>query len=370
MEIVNVPFLDVKKINLRFESEFSSAQKEVLHTDFLINGDALTTFENAFAHYCGTRYCVGTSNGLDALSLIFKALVLSGRLQQGDEVLVPAFTYIATVLSVVHAGLKPVFVEPNTATFNIDLADAEKKLTPKTKAVLPVHLYGQLADMEKLNAWAKKSNLWVVEDAAQAHGAQNLNANKAGSFGHAAAFSFYPTKNLGALGDAGAVTTNDAKLSALIRKLSNYGRSDRYTNEILGVNCRLDTLQAAYLTVKLKHLDADNLKRQEIARRYLTEIKHPEVVLPKVDDFSSHVFHLFVIRTQNRQALQQHLTQNGVETQIHYPLSPHLQQALKPFKTNNLPLTEQLQDEVLSLPISPVMTKQETDRVISVINQF
>jgi len=367
---MNIPFLDLKKINLRFEREFLSAQQHLLRDDFLIKGRAVSDFEMEFAAYCDTKFCVGTGNGLDALTLIFKAYIAMGKLKPEDEILVPANTYIATVLSIIHAGLKPVFIEPNAQTFNLDIVETEIKITKKTKGILAVHLYGQLADMNMIRPLAKRFDLLVIEDAAQAHGAVSKEGIKAGNLSHAAAFSFYPTKNLGALGDAGAVTTNHAELATLISQLANYGRTDTYTNQYAGVNSRLDSLQAAFLSIKLKHLDTDNQRRRAIAKFYLENIKNPKIELPEVADWESHVFHLFVVKTKHREVLQKYLTENNIETLIHYPIAPHRQEALRAYNHLPLPVTESLQEIVLSLPISPVMTDAEVGKVVELINNF
>src|SRR5690606_4064633 len=285
-----IKFLDLHQINARFETQFQKVFKRFLDSGHYILGDEVQQFETNFAAYCGTKHCIGTANGLDALILIFKAYIQLGKLQLGDEVLVPANTYIASILSIIHAGLKPVFVEPNPETFNISPSEIEKQITNKTKAILAVNLYGQLADMKNINAIAKKNNLLVIEDAAQAHGAVLSSKLKAGNLGHAAAFSFYPSKNLGALGDAGAVTTNDDELAECIRLMRNYGSKIKYEFEISGFNNRLDELQAAILNVKLPYLDSDNKHRQEIAKRYINEISNPKISLPFYNNDTSHVF--------------------------------------------------------------------------------
>lgn len=367
---MNIPFSDIRKINLRFEQEFLLAQQQLLRDDFLIKGKAVSNFEAAYAAYCGTKFCIGTGNGLDALTLIFKGFTVLGKLNPNDEILVPANTYIASILSIIHAGLRPVFIEPNTETFNIDPAEIKKNITTKTKGILAVHLYGQLADMKAVCQLAGQHQLLVIEDAAQAHGAISGDGKKAGNLSHAAAFSFYPTKNLGALGDAGAVTTNNAELATIVSQLANYGRTDKYTNRYAGVNSRLDSLQAAFLSIKLKHLDADNQKRQAVAKFYLENIRNPKIVLPQVADWDGHVFHLFVIRAENRDELQPYLSENGIETMIHYPVAPHKQEALKAYNRLHLPVTESLQETVLSLPLSPVMTTAEAEKIVEILNHF
>lgn len=371
-----IKFLDLQKLNLVYQAQFQEKMKLVLDKGWLILGDEVKTFEDNFASYCGTKHCIGVGNGLDALVLIFKAYIQLGKLQKGDEVIVPANTYIASILAILHADLVPVLVEPRLETYNINPDLIEDKITPKTKAILAVHLYGQLAEMQVINAIANQYNLIVVEDAAQAHGALSVIPSavegqlKAGNLSDAAAFSFYPGKNLGALGDAGAITTNDDALAKVIYSLRNYGSEKKYHNEFVGINSRLDELQAAFLNVKLPHLDTDNVKRRNIAKRYLSEIKNDRIILPAWDLSSNHVFHLFVIRTENRLELQNYLLQNGIETMIHYPIPPHQQKALALWNSLSFPITEKIHKEVLSLPVSPVMTNDEIDFVVKIINKY
>jgi dTDP-4-amino-4,6-dideoxygalactose transaminase len=366
-----IPFLDVHKINARFEDEYSSKFQEFLKSGFYILGSEVSTFETNFAEYCGTSHCIGVANGLDALTLIFKGYMQLGKLKPNDEIMVPANTYIASILSVINAGLKPVFVEPDEATFNISPSEIEKHISPKVKGILAVHLYGQLADMPAINSIAKRHNLLVVEDAAQAHGAILASEEKkAGNLSNAAGFSFYPSKNLGALGDAGAVTTNDLELADQIRLLRNYGSSKKYINETLGINSRLDELQAAFLNVKLKRLDADNARRRDIAKAYIENIDNKRISLPNYNNSNNHVFHVFVVRVTDRMHFKTYLEQNQIGYLIHYPLPPHKQQALSAFKTLQLPITESIHDTVVSLPISPVMTNEEVETVINVLNQY
>ena len=365
-----IRFLDLHKINARFEDDFKLEFNTFLNSGRYILGDGLKRFESNFAKYCGTRYCLGTANGLDALTLIFKGLIQLGKLKEGDEVLVPANTFIASILSILQANLKPVFIEPNLETFNISVSDMEKQITPNTKAIVVVHLYGQLADMKAISEFAKKNDLLVIEDAAQAHGATDPSGNKAGSLSYAAAFSFYPAKNLGALGDGGAITTNNKALNDIISQLRNYGSSSKYINNYAGVNSRLDELQALFLDVKLKYLDSDNLKRQEIAKRYLSGINNKKIQLPFYDESSAHVFYVFVIRVKNRNEFINYLNNNGVESLVHYPIPPHKQKALQNYSELKLPITETLHDEVVSLPMSPVMEIKEVDQVIKIVNSF
>jgi dTDP-4-amino-4,6-dideoxygalactose transaminase len=364
-----IKFLDLQKINSQYEAQFQQKMKLVLDKGWFILGNEVKTFESDFAAYCGTKYCLGVGNGLDALVLIFKAYIQLGKLQKGDEVIVPANTYIASILAILQAELVPVLVEPRLETYNIDPDLIQHKITSKTKAVLAVHLYGQLAEMEAIAIIAKQHNLLVIEDAAQAHGAENKKG-KAGNLSDAAAFSFYPGKNLGALGDAGAVTTNDEALYKMIQSLRNYGSEKKYHNEFIGVNSRLDELQAAFLNVKLPCLDAENEQRHSIVKRYLTEIKNVKITLPVWDFSKNHVFHLFVIRTENRIVLQDYLKQHNIETLIHYPIAPHKQKAFKHWNDLSFPITEKIHHEVLSLPISPLLEDDEVDIIIKCINSW
>ena len=365
-----IPFLDLKKINEPYETAFQEKLKSVLESGWYILGDEVATFENNFAQYCGTKYCIGTGNGLDALVLIFKGYIQLGKLQKGDEVIVPANTYIASILAILQADLIPVLVEPKLETYNINPDLIAEKITSKTKAILAVHLYGQLAEMNAINEIATKYNLIVVEDAAQAHGAKKNLKSKFINLKSAIAYSFYPGKNLGALGDGGVVSTNDSELAKVIQSLRNYGSETKYYNDYVGVNSRLDELQAAFLNVKLPNLDAENEKRRMIAKRYLAEINNNKIILPFYDNSLNHVFHLFVIRTQNRKELQNYLNQNGIQTAIHYPIPPHKQKALASFNNLCFPITEKIHSEVLSLPISPIMTMDEVDYVVKILNQF
>ena len=364
-----IKFLDLYKINQPYEALFQEKLKTFLDKGWYILGNEVEQFEQNFAEYCGTKFCIGVGNGLDALTLIFKGYIELGKLQKGDEVIVPANTYIASILAILQADLVPVLVEPDEKTFNLNTDLLPEKITSKTKAILVVHLYGQLADMKEINAFSVQNSLLVIEDAAQAHGAET-ESKKAGNLSNAAGFSFYPSKNLGALGDAGAITTNDAKLAEILYSLRNYGSEVKYKNDFIGVNSRLDELQAAFLNVKLPHLDKENQRRIEIAKRYLAEIKNDKIKLPFYDNSANHVFHLFVIRTQNRTELQNYLTENGIQTQIHYPIPPHKQKALKQFNHLSFSISEKMHDEVLSLPMSPVMTDDEVDFVVKIINQF
>jgi dTDP-4-amino-4,6-dideoxygalactose transaminase len=365
-----IKFLDLQKINAVYQEQFQEKMKLVLEKGWFILGDEVKLFETNFAKYCETKYCIGVANGLDALILIFKGYIALGKLQKGDEVIVPSNTYIATILAILQSDLVPVLVEPNIETYNINPDLIEEKITSKTKAILPVHLYGQLAEMDKINAIAQLHNLLVVEDAAQAHGAFKNQKSKIENQKSSRAYSFYPGKNLGALGDAGAITTNDDDLAKVLYSLRNYGSNKKYYNEFIGINSRLDEVQAAFLNVKLFNLDVDNDKRRSVAKRYLSEVKNDKIVLPKVDSMQSHVFHIFVIRTKNRIQLQDYLLENQIETVIHYPIAPHKQKAFHSWNNLSFPISEKIHDEVLSLPISPIMTDEEVSFVIEILNRY
>ena len=378
-----IQFLDLKKINAPYETAFYEKLKLVLEKGWYILGNEVALFENNFANYCGTKYCVGVGNGFDALVLIFKGYIQLGKLQKGDEVIVPANTYIASILAILEADLIPVLVEPKLETYNLNPDLIPEKITSKTKAILAVHLYGQLAEIDAINEIARQNNLIVVEDAAQAHGAvsplipeggiKELQKPTQSEAVGACAFSFYPGKNLGALGDGGAVTTNDAELAKVIQSLRNYGSEVKYRNEYVGVNSRLDELQAAFLNVKLPNLDKENNVRKAIAKRYLSEIKNDKIILPTLSSSGtkqSHVFHLFVIRTEKRDELQQYLLENGIQTMIHYPIPPHKQKAFLAWNDLSFPITEKIHSEVLSIPISPVLTVEEVRFIISILNNY
>jgi dTDP-4-amino-4,6-dideoxygalactose transaminase len=364
-----IPFLDLKAINARFETDFQNRFDRFLDSGHYILGSELKLFEANFARYCGTTHCVGTGNGLDALRLILEGYKVLGKLNQGDEV-VASNTYIATILAIEQAGLTPVLVEAEADTYNFDLEALKIALTKKSKAIMPVHLYGQISPMDFIWELSEAHNLLVIEDAAQAHGAEHKNGKRAGNLGDAAGFSFYPTKNLGALGDGGAVTTNDKELAEAIAKLRNYGTSSKYVNELIGFNSRLDELQAAFLSCKLSSLDKDNQRRQEIAQRYVSEIKNDKIALPKYDGGKDHVFHLFVVRVANRFEFIDYLDRNRVGHLIHYPIAPHQQQALKLYAHLSFPTTDKIHDQVISLPMSPVLKDEEVARVIEVLNAY
>tara|TARA_B100000963_G_scaffold361702_1_gene398805 strand:+ start:4673 stop:5776 length:1104 start_codon:yes stop_codon:yes gene_type:complete len=363
-----VDFLNLKAINARKRNKLIDAVTRVIDSGWYINGPEVLKFEAKFADYCGAKYCVGVGNGLDALVLVLRAWKELGIVKEGDEVLVPANTYIASILAITENKLIPILVEPNLLSFNINFDDLESLITKKTRVILPVHLYGRLAPMPEIMSIAKKYGLLVLEDAAQAHGA-TLEAKRAGNFGHAAGFSFYPGKNLGALGDAGAVTTNDKELASTISIIANYGSSKKYTNKIKGVNSRLDEIQAAILMLKLESLDEDIACRRAVAKRYCEEIKNSRfTILPMAGN--EHVYHLFVLRTQYRDELSEHLQKCGVETLIHYPIPPHKQDAYKEFNNLSLPITEKIHNEIISIPIGPEMSEADVNLVVDSCNSF
>ncbi|GAB1233418.1 DegT/DnrJ/EryC1/StrS family aminotransferase [Ferrigenium sp. UT4] len=369
-----IPFLDLKGINAQYRDALIQAATNVIDSGWYIQGRELHAFEREFSDYCGTRHCVGVANGLDALTLTLRAWKTLGKLKEGDEVIVPANTYIASILAITENQLKPALVEPDAATYNLCPIKAAAAITPKTRAIVAVHLYGQLAPMPEIMALADQHQLLVLEDSAQAHGAE-INGKKAGNWGHASGFSFYPGKNLGALGDAGAVTTNNEELARTIRALGNYGSHKKYENLYQGVNSRLDEMQAALLRVKLKHLDAETARRKEIALAYAKGIHNPVIQQPIAaentpETLGSHVFHLYVVRTEEREALQAHLGAAGVQTLIHYPIPPHQQQAYRNWNKEHHPLTETIHKQVLSLPISPVMSHEQVNAVIEACNAF
>ena len=366
---MHVPFLDLNEVNKRFNSDLKEACAKVIDSGWYISGAELKAFEHEFATYCGTKHCLGVANGLDALTLTLRAWRELGYLKTGDEVIVPANTYIASVLAITENGLNPVFVEPSESSYNLNSDLIKSALSKKTRVILPVHLYGLLADMDKINALAKEQGLLVLEDSAQAHGASR-NGRRAGNWGDASGFSFYPGKNLGALGDAGAITTNDSKLADVIDHLRNYGSKIKYKNQYKGVNSRLDEMQAAMLRVKLRHLENDTRIRQQIASQYLSQTNSSSVVLPKIDSIEEHVWHLFVVRTKNRDRFVKHLSEAGVQTLIHYPIPPHKQGAYEEYSSLSLALTERIHQEVLSLPISPTMTPAQIKHVIDTVNLY
>ncbi|WP_077928380.1 DegT/DnrJ/EryC1/StrS family aminotransferase [Wohlfahrtiimonas populi] len=368
-----IPFLDLKNINAQYRDELIAACTRVIDSGWYIGGSELESFEKNFAEYCGAKFAIGVANGLDALILTLRAWKELGKLKDGDEVIVPSNTYIASILAITANNLTPVLVEPDINSFNIDPQAIERAVTDKTKVILPVYLYGQLADMPRIMAIAKANDLLVLEDSAQSHGA-SINGIKAGNWGDASGFSFYPGKNLGALGDAGAVTTSDPELAMMIKALRNYGSHEKYKNLVPGVNSRLDEIQAAMLNVKLPYMDKEVEHRRQIAQLYLTGIKNPLIHLPlqniDAEKYDQHVWHLFVVRSEKRDELQKYLSNHGIQTLIHYPIPPHQQQAYKEWNHLSYPISEQLHTEVLSLPISPILSLEDAQKIVSICNNF
>jgi len=364
-----IKFLDLQKINAQYEIELKEAANRVIDSGWYLMGNELESFEKNYAAFCGVQNCLGVANGLDALRLIFKAYIEMGLMEKGDEVIVPANTYIASVLAISDNDLVPVFVEPNKETFNLDSSLLNQALTKKTKAVLTVHLYGQISIDEQMLSFCSKNNLKLIEDAAQSHGAM-WNDKISGSIGDAAGHSFYPGKNLGALGDAGAVTTNDQLLAKTIAALRNYGSEEKYINIFQGLNSRLDEIQAAFLNVKLKYIHDDIDNRRKAADYYANNIKNKDIILPTVTEQKGHVWHLFVIKLNKREELQSFLNENGVQTLIHYPISPHKQKAYKEFNNLSFPITNKLQNQVLSLPTSPIFNEMNLRKICKLLNEF
>lgn len=363
-----IRFLDLQAINEPYRRALHEQLDAVLDSGWYIRGKMVQQFEAQFAGYCGARFAVGTGNGLDALTIIFRSYISLGKMAPGDEVIVPANTFIASILAVLEAGLIPVAVEPDDATFTINPTLCEAAITSRTRAIMPVHLYGRLCDMDSIRRIARKHGLLVIEDAAQAHGARSAEGC-AGALGDAAGFSFYPGKNLGALGDAGAIVTNDEQLAARAASIANYGSEKKYQHAVRGVNSRLDEIQASFLTFKLADLDAHNRRRREIAALYTKSIRHPEVTLPELCG-PDHVYHLFVVRSPRRDQLQQYLLKNGVETLIHYPIAPHRQPALVQHLTGHFPVSEAMHEQVLSLPMHPLVTDEQVLHIADLINRF
>lgn len=366
---MDVPFLSARDINARYADELKAAAARVIDSGWYVLGEEVAAFEREFAAYCGVRHAVGVGNGLDALALILRGYKELGALTEGDEIIVPGNTFIATFLAITENRMVPVPVEPNAASFNLDPDSVEAAIGPRTRAIMVVHLYGQLANMPALLALARRYKLLLIEDAAQAHGASS-DGCKAGAFGDAAAFSFFPAKNLGALGDGGAVVTNDAMLAHRVAALRNYGSDVKYRHLFQGINSRLDEMQAAMLRVKLKYLDEDIARRRHVAQRYREGILHPHIRLPEVRSEEQHAWHLFVVRCAHRDALQKHLHGLGIQSQVHYPVPPHRQSAYVSLRDVHLPLTEQLHDEVLSLPMGPTLRDDEVDRVVAACQVF
>lgn len=373
-----IKFLDLQKITGKYSAEIHEAVKRVVDSGWYLQGKENECFEKNYAKYIGTDYCVGVGNGLDALIWIYRAYIELGVMKPGDEVIVPANTYIASILAITENGLKPVCVEPRLDTLEIDDEQIEAAITERTKSILIVHLYGRCAYTEKIAALCKKYNLILVEDNAQAHGCRcfapmdngQLPQRRTGALGDAAGHSFYPGKNLGAFGDGGAVTTDDEELAQTIRALANYGSTRKYVFKYVGRNSRLDEIQAAVLDVKLRHLDEDNAHRQQIANFYYYSIQNSHITLPTRLPDANNVYHIFPVLCEQRDALQQYLTEHGIQTLIHYPIPPHKQECYKEYSHLSLPITERIHNQELSLPISPVMTMEEAEEVVRVINQF
>jgi len=375
-----IKFLDIQKITDSYEPELSDAIQRVVRRGWFLLGEEVATFEREYADFIGSKHCIGVANGLDALRLILKAWIELGVMKEGDEVIVPANTYIASVLAITDNRLKPVLVEPDIRTFNLDISLVEQHITERTSAIMVVHLYGQASWSKQLDQIASRYNLKIIEDNAQASGAAWRNDQgtykRTGSLGHAAGHSFYPGKNLGALGDGGAVTTDNDELATVLRALANYGSTKKYVNDYKGLNSRLDEIQAAVLRIKLPRLDADNQHRHKLAQFYEDHIKNPSIILPKAEahpknlNCINHIYHLFVIRHPDRDKLQQYLTDNNIQTLIHYPIPPHKQRAYSEWKDLDLPVTENIHKTTLSLPISQIMKKEEAEQVIALLNNY
>ena len=359
-----IPFLDLTLINRPYQDTIVRATTRVVQSGWYVLGKEVVQFENAFAAFCQTRYAIGVANGLEALTLVLKAW----NFPAGSEVIVASNAYIASILAITQAGLKPVLVEPDPATYNLDAGQLETAITPHTKAILTVHLYGRCCEMAPILAIARQHDLRVLEDAAQAHGAI-YQGNYAGRLGDAAGFSFYPTKNLGALGDAGAITTNNDLLADQLRYWRNYGSKQKYVNDYKGHNSRLDEIQAAILYEKLSFLTADNTYRRQIARRYLSEIRHPSIILPPDDRVDDDAWHLFVVRHARRDSFRAYLLENGIQTDVHYPIPPHQQRAYPELSRLSFPISEQLHREVVSLPLNPTLSAEQMAYIIAVINR-
>tara|TARA_R110002020_G_scaffold29239_1_gene92360 strand:+ start:25426 stop:26538 length:1113 start_codon:yes stop_codon:yes gene_type:complete len=364
-----IPFLDLKAINAQYREELIAAATRVIDSGWYIQGQEVAAFEQEFAAYCGTKHCIGVANGLDALTLTLRAWKEMGRLKEGDEVIVPANTYIASILAITENRLTPVLVEPDEVTFNLCPKNTEAAITPRTRVILPVHLYGQLADMPAIMDIAQRHKLLVLEDSAQAHGA-GINGRKAGNWGDASGFSFYPGKNLGALGDAGAITSNDSEFVKVVRAIGNYGCSKKYENTYQGINSRLDEIQAAILRIKLRYLDGEIQRRRMMAKLYMEMIRHKNIELPIWKETESNVFHLFVIRCAERDALQEYLKNADIHTLIHYPIPPHRQQAFDNWSCRSLPITESIHHQILSLPMGPTIGQNDVRVVAEKINKW
>lgn len=365
-----IKFLDIGGVNAQYELELKDAANRVISSGWYILGNEVKNFEANLCSYIQASNSIGVANGLDALRLILKSYIELGIMSEGDEIIVPANTFIASILAITDNGLKPIFVEPDIDTYNIDFDKIEEKVTSRTKAIMIVHLYGKVCWSKKIKEISKRYNLKIIEDNAQAIGA-SFNGIKTGNLGDVAAFSFYPGKNLGALGDAGAVTTNDDELAKVIRTIANYGSDKKYEYKFKGLNSRMDEMQAAFLSVKIKYLDKENTFRKSIAQTYIKNINNSNLILPKLsEDENNQVWHLFVIRTKHRERLQKYLNDNGIQTLIHYPIPPHKQLAYKEFNNLSYSITEKIHQEVLSLPISPILKVEELNKIITKINDF
>ncbi|MDD2314962.1 MAG: DegT/DnrJ/EryC1/StrS family aminotransferase [Proteiniphilum sp.] len=364
-----VKFLDIQKITQKYENEIHHSVSRVIDSGWYLLGKETAEFEKNYARFVGTTHCIGVANGLDALRIILRAYIEMGVMKEGDEIIVPANTFIASIIAITDNRLVPILVEPDPLTCQIDDEKIEEVITPRTKGIMIVHLYGRCAYTKKIGELCNHYNLKLIEDNAQAAGCQ-YNGNVTGSLGDAAGHSFYPGKNLGALGDGGAITTNNSELAELTRALANYGSSKKYIFDYQGYNSRLDEIQAAVLNVKLTYLKQDNERRKEVARYYLKHINHPEVILPEVSDWDAHVFHLFVIATPKRDEMLYFLNEHGIQASIHYPVPPHLQKAYRGLPHPYLPITEKMHREVLSLPISQIITDEEAATVVHFVNSF
>lgn len=364
-----IKYLDLKKLNEPYEEIILEKTRCLLSSGWYILGKEVEHFEREYASYCGVKHAIGVGNGLDALVLIFRAYIELGKLEKGDQILVPANTYIASILAVIEAGLEPKLVDVNLENYNLDIHAVKKALEPKTKGILSVHLYGQITEGQEIRGFSDEHGLLMIEDAAQAHGAKE-GLKRAGAIGHAAGFSFYPGKNLGCLGDGGAVTTNDDELANCIKALRNYGSEEKYKNIYKGVNSRLDEIQASILTEKLKNLDQDNQKRRAIAERYINEIKNKNVEIPLWNKSENHVFHIFGVRVKDRNHFQDYLHQNQIYTMIHYPIPPHKQDCMKEFLQERFPISEQIHREIISLPCHQMLTEEEVSFIINAINNY
>ncbi|HDI3323403.1 DegT/DnrJ/EryC1/StrS family aminotransferase [Vibrio cholerae] len=365
-----IPFLDLKSINQNYRDDLIMACQRVIDSGWYIMGTEVKEFESEFANYCGVQYSLGVANGLDALSLVLRAWKEMGKIKDGDEVIVPANTYIASILSITENGLIPRLVEPCKNTYNLTEDGIRAAITEKTKVIIPVHLYGCISPMQEIMNVAEEFNLLVLEDCAQAHGA-SINSIKAGAWGDAGAFSFYPGKNLGALGDAGCITSNDEELINVVTALRNYGSHKKYENRYKGVNSRLDEIQAAMLRVKLKYLDSETNRRRDIARYYNENIQNMAIIKkPEFNDSDNHVFHLYVVQVENRTEFAEYLEFQGIQTMVHYPKAPHKQDAYKEYNNIDLPITEKIHSQVISLPMGPTMSNEQVKLVVDAVNNY